>query len=921
MQTYNEIVIMVDRKGSDINKGGILNMRVTIHKIASLLLSLALVVTSVNVLPADTVIKRVKAEEIKVNLDNVTVDADIVNGGDAEIIKALGSDSIMIDGISYKNYTKYEGVTVFASSEKDAANKAIDGNTDSRWESEHGVDPQYLTVDLGNLYSIKDIAIYWEGASAKEYTVEVSTDGINFQTLTQITDTHGKRTDNLKLSNEIRVRTVRIHCSARTTNYGDSIFEIGFFGNDPQGQVIPVLSNLKIRDYYRHTGKYIVYFNEADESSGYNIYIDNKENKVKTVKGSGYYLSEKEIGGLSLGEHTLYVANTDDTGKESAMVSAKFTVQGKAGANTDIAQIYIYTEGNISSNYHENADVTVSVIDKNGGNSKDFVDSGCNIKIRGNTTAGAPKKPWNIKLSKKQSLLGMEKGKKWCLLANAFDKALIRNSLVHDFADEIGIPYSCDNRFVEVYLNGKFNGNYLITEAVEAKKERIDIDAYNAESNDILLELGTRNEPDVDHFTTDILRTTFDVNDPEKGDDLTDVQVDEKIERVKQYLNNFETTLRNRNYEEILQYIDEDSFVNFYIINELFKNVDFNFSSTRFFIKDNKVYAGPCWDYDLSSGNCKSSFYKDYYVDGVSYKGYYCQNMNWYRQLFLNDTFYNKVKDRYKELQYKIQNIYKNDSETEISVKYLVENYGASFERNYRPENELGAGWFLTNDDGYSYAAESGWETWQEPIEFLRDWMEQRNIWLCGQWGIDMAKAYEDSKPVEPPTTLPETTSIQETTPAPETTLAPDTSPAPETTPIPETTTPEVTILETTEEQTTQTQTTSNVSNSGNNKATASIKVAKGKVNKALKKKNAKKIKLIFKRLKNVTKYEVKISSSKKFTKKKTVTKLVKKIKVYLPVKKLRKAKKLYVKVRGVRVAKKIRYYGAWSNRKVVKIR
>lgn len=925
-------------------------MRVTIHKIASLLLSLALVVTLVNVLPADTVIKRVKAEEIKVNLDNVTVDADIVNGGDAEIIKALGSDSIMIDGISYKNYTKYEGVTAFASSEKDAANKAIDGNTDSRWESEHGVDPQYLTVDLGNLYSIKDIAIYWEGASAKEYTVEVSTDGINFQTLTQITDTHGKRTDNLKLSNEIRARTVRIHCSARTTNYGDSIFEIGFFGNDPQGQVIPVLSNLKIRDYYRHTGKYIVYFNEADESSGYNIYIDNKENKVKTVKGSGYYLSEKEIGGLSLGEHTLYVANTDDTGKESAMVSAKFTVQGKAGANTDIAQIYIYTEGNISSNYHENADVTVSVIDKNGGNSKDFVDSGCNIKIRGNTTAGAPKKPWNIKLSKKQSLLGMEKGKKWCLLANAFDKALIRNSLVHDFADEIGIPYSCDNRFVEVYLNGKFNGNYLITEAVEAKKERIDIDAYNAESNDILLELGTRNEPDVDHFTTDILRTTFDVNDPEKGDDLTDVQVDEKIERVKQYLNNFETTLRNRNYEEILQYIDEDSFVNFYIINELFKNVDFNFSSTRFFIKDNKVYAGPCWDYDLSSGNCKSSFYKDYYVDGVSYKGYYCQNMNWYRQLFLNDTFYNKVKDRYKELQYKIQNIYKNDSETEISVKYIVENYGASFERNYRPENELGAGWFLTNDDGYSYAAESGWETWQEPIEFLRDWMEQRNIWLCGQWGIDMAKAYEESKPVEPPTTLPETTSIQETTPAPETTstldttptpdttpasettlapettsapettLTPETSPAPETTPIPETTTPEVTVLETTEEQTTQTQTTSNVSNSGNNKATASIKVAKGKVNKALKKKNAKKIKLIFKRLKNVTKYEVKISSSKKFTKKKTVTKLVKKIKVYLPVKKLRKAKKLYVKVRGVRVAKKIRYYGAWSNRKVVKI-
>ena len=59
-------------------------MKVTIHKIASLFLSFALVVTSINVLPADTVIKKVKAEEIKVNLDNVTVDADIVNGGDVD---------------------------------------------------------------------------------------------------------------------------------------------------------------------------------------------------------------------------------------------------------------------------------------------------------------------------------------------------------------------------------------------------------------------------------------------------------------------------------------------------------------------------------------------------------------------------------------------------------------------------------------------------------------------------------------------------------------------------------------------------------------------------------------------------------------------------------------------------------------------
>lgn len=908
------------------------------QKMLSLFLVLILIVSSLYVIPQSFEPTQVNAEEMSVDLESVTVDTEIVNNGDTSIIEGLGSDSLTIDGTSYKNYARYKGVTAFASSEKDAANKAIDGNVGSRWESDHGVDPQYLTVDLGNVYSVKDIAIYWEGASAKEYTVEVSADGSNFQELTQVTDTHGKRTDNLKLSKEIQVRTIRINCTARTTNYGDSIYEIGFFGNDPQGKVVPVLSNLKVRDYYRYTGKYMIYFTEAAESAGYNVYIDDKENKVKTVKGSGDYLSAKEISQLSIGKHKLYVANTDASGKESAMLSTEFTVDENKGTNTEIAQIYIQTDKNISSEYHEDADVTVTVIDKDGGSSKDLIDSGCNIKIRGNTTAGAPKKPWNIKLSKKQSILGMDTAKKWCLLANAFDKSLMRNSLVHDLANDIGIPYSCENRFVEVYLNGKFNGNYLITEAVEAKKGRVDIDAYNAESNDILLELGTRNEPDVDHFTTDTLRTTFDVNDPEKGDDLTDAQVDAKIAKVKEYLNEFETALRNQNYDEMLNYMDEDTFVNFYIVNELFKNVDFNFSSTRFYIKDNKVYAGPCWDYDLSSGNCKSSYYKDYYVDGVSYKGYYCQNMNWYKQLFRNETFYNKVKERYKELQYKIQNIYKNDSETVISVKYLVDNYGASFERNYRPENELGAGWFLTNDDGYSYAAESGWETWQEPIEFLRSWLENRNIWLCEQWGVDMAQAYEDSKPKEEETTPAETTPAEttsaETTPAETTPVA--TTPVettPEaTTPIvttPETTTPIATTpAETTSDITTPKETvTDKITETSTTKARVSIsetslgKVAKGKVKKATKKKNAKKIKLTFKKLKNATKYQVKISSTKKFKKKKTVIKLVKKARTSLKIKKFRKTKKLYVRVRGVNIAGKTKRYGAWSKIKRIKVK
>lgn len=720
------------------------------RKIIAFMLVVTLTVTSGNLFGARAVAEVTDGSQERLDLSGITTDVNIVNNGDGNVVNALSGTTAMIDGITYSNYSRYKGVSAFASSDsRGAAGKAIDGDLYSRWETEHGTDPHYLTIDLGNVYAVKNIDIYWEGASAKEYEIQVSTDGSTFQKLTDVQSNYGKRTDDIKLSREINIRAVRIYCISRTTVYGDSIYEIGIYGTEEQKEVVPVLSGLKVLDYYKYTGKYFIYFTEPEESAGYHVYIDDSETPVKTITGSGSYISSEEMKGLTDGKHTLSVANTDDTGKESARISTEFNISANNGTYSDIPQIYIYTTGDITTEYHDTADVTVSVIDKDGGSYADIIDSGSNIKIRGNTTASAAKKPWNIKLSSKKSILGMDKGKKWCLLANSFDKSLMRNYLAYNFGLENGVTYTSQSRYAEVYINGTYNGNYLITEPVEAKTERVDVDAYNADSDDILLELGTRYEEGVDHFTTSVLGTTFDVNDPEKGDDLTDAEVDAKIVRVKEYLNQFETALRSQNYDEIINYIDEDTFVNFYIVNELFKNVDFNFSSTRFYIKDGKIYAGPLWDFDLSSGNCKSSSYQDYYVDGVSYKGFYCQSMNWYRELLKNETFYNKIKERYAQLQYKIQNIYKVNSAAQLSVDYLIKNYQNSFMRNYMSVSALGAGWELTNDDGYSYSAESGWTSWEQPIEFLRDWIENRNIWLCQQWNVDMDAAYAAGEPKE----------------------------------------------------------------------------------------------------------------------------------------------------------------------------
>lgn len=300
-------------------------MRKTNRSIMSVVLALAMVFTSVSGF-SKSASQNVKAGTTDVDLTGVTVESNIVENGDAQLIDSLSQKTIKIDGVTYNNYSRYTGVSASASTEIEGALNAIDGKKGTRWESNHGADPQELVIDLGNTYSIKALAIYWETASAKEYKVEVSADGENFKELTDIESKTGKRTDMLKLSKAISVHTVKINCLSRNTIYGDSIYELGIFGSEAQKDVVSVLSNLKVRDYYKYTGKYMIYFNEAEESSGYNVYIDNTDTKIKTIKSTGSYLTSKDIKGFSAGTHTLYVANTDATGKESAMLHTTFNV-------------------------------------------------------------------------------------------------------------------------------------------------------------------------------------------------------------------------------------------------------------------------------------------------------------------------------------------------------------------------------------------------------------------------------------------------------------------------------------------------------------------------------------------------------------------------------------------------------------------
>ena len=699
------------------------------------------------------------------------------------------------------------------------------------------------------------------------------------------------------------------------------------------------VTNLKVTNYCDWTGKYLIYFDAPAESSGYRVRIDDHTAPLKEISGPGGYITSQDLKYLSVGEHTLSVSNyinKDGVITESAKTTTSFTKGSRVGENCDIPQVYIKAS-NISNSYHDKADVSVTIVDQDGGSKglgctdndgshkdsaqvsayADIVDAKCNIKIRGNSSAGQPKKPWNIKFSSKQGVLGMDKGKKWCLLANSMDKSLMRDMLSYNFGLENGVKYTSQSRYVDVYLNGVYKGNYQMCEPVEAKSGRVDVDAYNAESDDILLEYGTRNEQGVDHFTTDVFAQTFDVNDPEKGDDLTDEQVDAKIQRAKTHLNGFENVLKNNlsDINAIEQYIDVDSFVDHYIANELFKNVDIAFSSTRFYIQDGKLYAGPMWDLDLSSGNAKTSYYRDYYASGDSAKGFYCTRLTWYKELMKNNVFVERLKKRYYDLQYQIQSLYRTDSTEVNSINYLMNRYGGSFARNYTSEEQFGAGWSLRNDDGLSLAGEANWQTWQEPIEFLRSWLSRRNTWLSGEWGVNMDEAYARGK--EAAESTKETETPEPTTEAPTQmptiapTVLPTEVPTVAPTKAPETKTP---TAKPTETSTTDIKTAHSLPGYGKAKMK---KPSKAKIKKA-KRKSAKKIKVTLKRVKGVSGYEVAVYNKKK-AKKPIIKKLMTKPKTTIRSSRFKNKKKLFVKARAFIRYAVYKKYGKWSKVKRVK--
>lgn len=344
----------------------------------------------------------------------------------------------------------------------------------------------------------------------------------------------------------------------------------------------------------------------------------------------------------------------------------------------------------------------------------DIEASNAKIKVRGHSTANGRKKPYNFKFETKTNVLGMGESKKWNLIANLYDPTQLRNKLVFEFARNIGMEYTSNTQFVEVYLNGEYKGLYLLTEPVEEGKDKVDI---NVDNNEYLLELQPNAEKTDDVTFLTYRGNYFSVKDG-KDDNLT---------YIMNLLNNFEYSFE-KDYEEMSKYADLDTFVDYYILSELFKDVDFATTSSFFYVKDGMIYAGPVWDYDLSMGNA-GTYYQEYNNASTledSTEEFYCQKY-WFYFLTQNEKFMTKVRQRFEEMQPLIENLTTDNEMGKNRIDVLTMTYGEFFEKNAKLWN-VGTEYSI---EGMQRLPDA---TYKENVDYLRNWLIKRNEWLKSQW-------------------------------------------------------------------------------------------------------------------------------------------------------------------------------------------
>jgi beta-glucanase (GH16 family) len=379
---------------------------------------------------------------------------------------------------------------------------------------------------------------------------------------------------------------------------------------------------------------------------------------------------------------------------------------------TGLPIVYINTDNGVSINSKD--DYVTATISVDGGRYiSDMEATAIEIRGRGNSTWDLhPKKPYQMKFDSKESFLDMPEDKKWLLLAEYSDKTMLRNTIAFEMGYLSSLDWTPQGEFAEVYLNGQYNGTYNITQKVEQKSNRVDI------GNDgFLMEVDNPSRIDADdvHFATDefpiIVVKNPDIDRVDENDFA--YLADPNYIYIKDFVNEFENALFGGNFADYnagyTKYIDVESFVDWFLINEIIKNVDSMWFSSIYFnlIPGEKIKMGPLWDHDLSFGNTD-------YADSQYREGWWIRWNPWINRLLDDPAFVSKVKTRFAYYR--------------ANEQFILDKIDAYAEKLQWAQQENNDKWQTFGQ--YVWPNPVVYDTHAEEVEHMKSWYQSRMDWL-----------------------------------------------------------------------------------------------------------------------------------------------------------------------------------------------
>lgn len=427
---------------------------------------------------------------------------------------------------------------------------------------------------------------------------------------------------------------------------------------------------------------------------------------------------------IKSGEYT----DAFSSGDEITVTVGKKIYKLKIEQDNNLPSIFLKTSKGDIDKIDNSDEITDSgnILVMNNDGSQDYSSTFKKLKIRGNSTRGYEKEPYNITLDENTTLLGMSSSKKWTLIANYRDKSLLRNEIMYNLGSRIGIQYTPEVRQVNLYIDGDYRGTYLICQKVEVGKKSL------VKIRDLEKETEKLNSENLDSYGVGgnincLPGTNKYYNIPDDPENITDgylleVELSKRygeaksgfvtknkmpislkspeyasksqVEYISEYYGDFEEALYSSDgYNEkgryYTEYIDLESFAKMYLLQEFCKNVDGG-NASFFMYKDSdkegcsKLHAAVPWDYDLAIGN-----YRDKLRDCTSYEGFYVRNNYTYdddderysiptifNMLFYHKEFQDKVIEMWDEF-------YNSAEDILNSIQDYAENIEPSAKMNF----------------------------------------------------------------------------------------------------------------------------------------------------------------------------------------------------------------------------------------------